>query len=285
MQNPIVTDWLTQADGLAPRLRDLRTRAGLTGKELSTAAGWDPSKVSRVETGKIKPTSADLEAWARICDATQQETHDLLDLLSEAEAFHTDFKRRMRRGQAAVQAHYTELVRDARLIRHFETAYIPGPLQITEYARRVFSEMIELHGLDVRDVDAAIAERMQRQQYLYDTTKQFEFLITEPVLRWVVCPPGIMRGQLDRLQIVFGMTNVRFGIIPLDVPLSTTPQNKFELYDDVAIVETFVGETTHDAKESEAYARAMDRLWDEAVTGDEARQVILGAAQELPSAD
>lgn len=283
--NPIVTDWLTQPGGLAARLRALRTQAGLSGKELAAATGWPASKVSRLENGRQMATGADLEAWADACNASGQETQRLLALLNEAQSVHFDFKRRMRSGQAAVQAHYNQLVQDARLIRHFETVYVPGLLQITEYARRVLTEMVELHSLEVRDVNAAVAARMQRQQLLYDTSKEFEFLLAEPVLRWMLCPPDIMRGQLDRLLTVFGMPNVRLGVIPLGVQIPTTPQNSFQLYDDLAIVETFVGETVHGPKESVAYASTIDRLWAEALTGDNARKLIISAAHDLrPSA-
>lgn len=73
---------------------------------------------------------------------------------------HRDWKLRMRRGQVGVQASYNELIEGARLIRHFETAYAPGLLQTADYARRVLAEMVELHGLDVDDVDRAVLMRM-----------------------------------------------------------------------------------------------------------------------------
>jgi hypothetical protein len=44
------------------------------------------------------------------------------------------------------------------------------------------------------------------------------------------------------------------------VPLDTAPQHGFVLYDDVAVVETFAGETTHSEEESTLYTRVMDRL-------------------------
>lgn len=49
------------------------------------------------------------------------------------------------------------------------------------------------------------------------------------------------------------------------------------MYDEAAIVEAFVGETTHRDKEATAYAEAMERLWKEAVTGEDARRLIVRA--------
>jgi Domain of unknown function (DUF5753) len=57
--------------------------------------------------------------------------------------------------------------------------------------------MVELHDHEISDVDAAVTSRMQRQQLLYDTSKQSEFLLAEPLLRWLQCPADVMRGQLD----------------------------------------------------------------------------------------
>ncbi|MFI7332305.1 helix-turn-helix domain-containing protein [Micromonospora aurantiaca (nom. illeg.)] len=277
--NPI-EEWLTQPDGLADRLRALRTQAGLSGKQLAEANGWAPSKVSRLENGRQLPSPADIHAWAHACGA-DEAAQDLLRMLGEVQAVHRDWRRRMRQGQVAVQDNYNQMVADSRVIRHFETVYVPGLLQTADYARRILGEMVELHNLDVTDVDAAVATRMQRQHLLYDTSKRFEFLLAEPVLRWLLCPPEVMRGQLDRLQTVVGVPNIRFGILPLGTQLATTPQNSFQMYDDVAIVETFVGETTHRDEEAAAYAKANERLWNEAVTGEDARRIIVRAAQAL----
>ena len=278
--NPI-EEWLTQPEGLADRLRALRTQAGLSGKQLAAANGWAPSKVSRLENGRQTPAPADIHMWARACGADDSTTQDLLRILGEVQSVYRDWRRRMRHGQTVVQDGYNQLVSESRLIRHFETVYVPGLLQTPDYARRILTEMVDLHNLDIVDVNAAVATRMQRQQLLYDSSKQFEFLIAEPVLRWLLCPPDVMRGQLDRLQTVVGIPNIRFGILPLGVPLITTPQNSFQLYDDVAMVETFVGETTHRDDEAAAYARVIERLWDEALTGENARRLLIRAAQDL----
>ena len=45
-----------------------------------------------------------------------------------------------------------------------------------------------------------MATRLARQRYLYEPGKRFEFLLTEAVLRFLITPPDVMRGQLDRLQ-------------------------------------------------------------------------------------
>ena len=278
-------EWLTQPEGLATRLRVLRVQAGLSGKDLADANNWAQSKVSRIENGQQMPSPEDVEAWAQACGASAEAVRDLLHAREDARIAHATFKSRMRRGQARVQHSYSELVRTSSLIRHFETVYVPGPLQVPDYARRVLTEMISLHDLEIDDVDAAVGERMLRAQMLYDPAKRFEFLLAEPVLRWLICPPAVMRAQLDRLQTVIGLEQVRFGIVPMGVQIATTPQNSFQVYvgkEAVAVTETFIGETWHRDDQAAAYGRALDRLWKDAVEGDAARRLITSASQALP---
>lgn len=279
-------EWLTQPEGMATRLRALRTRAGLSGKQLADAHGWAQSKVSRIETGKQLPSKDDIRAWVAACNADAGEIEHLLRMRDEARVANATFRSRMRQGQARVQESYNDLVQQSHLIRHFETVYVPGLLQVPDYARRVLTEMISLHDLEINDVDAAVAARMQRQQMLYDPEKSFEFLLAEPVLRWLICPPAVMRAQLDRLQTVIGLERIRFGIIPMGVELATTPQNSFQVYvgdETLVLAETFLREDPHTGEEAEHYSKVLDRLWDEAVTGEPARRLIIAATQALPA--
>lgn len=278
-------EWLTQPEGLATRLHALRAQAGLSGKQIADANNWAQSKVSRIEAGKQMPSAGDIEAWASTCGASAGTVQDLLRGRERARIWHETFKNRMRRGQEAVQESYNDLVAASSLIRHFETAAVPGMLQVPDYARRLLAEMIPLHQLEINDVEAAVAARMRRQQALYDPGKRFEFLLAEPVLRWLLTVPAVMHTQLDRLQTVIGLERIRFGIVPMGVQLGTTPQNSVQVYvgdETVAVTETFAGEVFHRDETAAAYERALDRLWTDAVEGDRARELIVRAAQALP---
>jgi transcriptional regulator with XRE-family HTH domain len=65
---------------LATALRRLRWDAGLSGEELARRTGFSQSKVSRIETAATVPSRADVEAWCRAVDASDDERADLLDL-------------------------------------------------------------------------------------------------------------------------------------------------------------------------------------------------------------
>lgn len=277
-QNPL--------EQLGGRLRALRAQAAMTGKALADVTGWDQSKVSRIERGQILPSIPDVETWVRATGADASAAQELVRLREEARIWRSTFKARMSQGQTAVQKDYNQIVAESLLIRHLETAYVPGLLQTRAYAHRVLSEQVTLQNLAVDDVDKAVETRMQRQMYLYDPDKHFEFLLVEPVLRYLLPTPAVMREQLDRLQSVIGLERIRFGIIPMGVQLKTTPQNTIQVYvgpDQVrSVVETFAGEDW-EPDHVEANQRAIDLMWEDAVEGERARELIIRAARDLPS--
>jgi transcriptional regulator with XRE-family HTH domain len=61
----VSTDFQTDREALGARPRELRTEAGLDGKDLAARLGWQTSKVSRLQNGKQTPPRNDLTAWAR----------------------------------------------------------------------------------------------------------------------------------------------------------------------------------------------------------------------------
>lgn len=218
-----------------------------------------------------------MAAWAAACRLGRAESADLRRLRRRVEVVHRDWRRRLRRGQAGVQADYNQLVAGASLVRHFETAWFPGLVQTAAYARHVFREQVALHALEVHDEDEAVAVRLARRRHLYDPAKRFEFLLAEPVLRWRVCPADVLRGQLAELQLIRELPNVRFGVLPLDRALATTPLNGFQLYDGVAVTETFTGEIVFRSRAAAVYTKIMERLWRDAALGLEAHRLIAAA--------
>lgn len=280
-----IESWLIRPGGLAERLRELRKAAGLTGARMASDLGWLQSKVSKIETGRQMPTAENVQAWARRCGASPEIAQELLELLSEAQVIHREWRQRVRLGQTPVQRSYDDLAQQATTIRSAEIICVPGLLQTPEFAAARIAEAVQLHGAPEQEVTAATAERIRRQQILYDTSKTFEFVITEAVLHILLCPPSVMLAQLDRLlSLTAGMPHITFGVIPFRVPMAITPQNSFILFDDLAVVETFAGETVHHGDEATTYAAAMDRLSAVAWTGDRARQLILQAADALRTA-
>ena len=46
------------------------------------------------------------------------------------------------------------------------------------------------------DIDEAVRARVRRQEMLYRPDKRFQFVLTEATLRYRLCAPEVMLGQL-----------------------------------------------------------------------------------------
>ena len=273
-------EWLNQPGGLTERLGRMRRAAGLTGDQLATRLGWTRTKVPKLENGRQMPTEADIAAWAEACGQLGA-AEELLRMLSQAQAVRRKWRHQLRAGHAAVQAGFDALVRGASRIRDFQIMLIPGLLQTPDYARYRALEAVRLHATDPERVEETVVARMRRQEVLYDTSKTFEFVITEAALRYLLCPPQVMRGQLDRLLGVIGLSHVMFGIIPPGRELAIAPMAGFLMADDVTVVETFTSADTLRGRESAKYGEIADGLMNAAVTGDDARRLIVAAVAAL----
>lgn len=265
--------WLTKPGGIAERLRALHDATGMSGKQLAEQLGWAPSKVSRIRKGINTPTVADIAAWAKATDATAA-VDELNTVLADALTHRRlDFGQRMSDGQAAVQRDYNALVEESEVIKYFETAWIPGFLQTRDYARRVFEEMVDLHG-PKDDIDRSVAVRMKRQALLGDKGRRFELLVDEPVLYRTAVSAEIMVPQLYFLLTWLNTPDVYVGILPLRGSYQRIPQNSFQMYDDLVVVESFDGETEGKA---DLYERVFNDLWAAALVGVDAREPIKSA--------
>lgn len=270
-------EWLTQPGGLAQRLRAMRKAAGLTGDQLAERLNWARSRIPKLENGHKMPSEQEILDWVAACGQPRETADELLALLSEGREQHRQWQRRLRHGHAAVQTEWDTKIRKASVVRNFEMTVIPGLLQTPEYARYRELEIARIHG--IRDIDAAVAARMRRQDVLYEPGRTFEFVILDTALRIGACPPDAMIGQLDRLNVVSQLSNITLGIIPLGVMLPTMPQNSFILLDDVPYVETHGKGNAAGIGESESYQRSADALMAEASTGEDARRLCMSAVE------
>jgi hypothetical protein len=204
-------------------------------------------------------------------------------MLTEAQQARRDWARLVREGQAGVQNEYNRIITECTDYQFLETTFIPRFFQVPGYTRAVLAESYERLG-GTQDVDEAVAARQASTGLLYDTNRSFRLLVTEPVLRWRprALTPGVMRHQLDRLLNVDGLQNVRFGIIPLDRPVRYFPQNAVELYGDVGFVEEWFTERRLLVDEVEQYRGLIEELWQDALMGEEARQLILNILNGYP---
>ncbi|GGR50222.1 helix-turn-helix domain-containing protein [Streptomyces netropsis] len=275
------TDFQAGRVSLGARLRELRTEAGLNGKDMAARLGWQRSKVSRLEHGKQTATAEDLEAWAREAGAPD-EANDLTARLRGLESQQRSWRRQLASGHRGVQEKYVVEYRSTSTVRGYEATVVPGLFQTPDYARHLLLHNAELMQTP-RDTDEAVRARMQRQEVLYQGGRTFEIMMWEGVLHALVCPRKVMVAQLDRLVGLVGMDRVSLGVIPLGAPLKITPKHGFWIFDESrVIVETVNTELHLEAAEDVAlYGRVWDRLGEAAVYGAHAHRLIARARAAL----
>jgi transcriptional regulator with XRE-family HTH domain len=270
----VSTDFQSGREALGVRLRELRTEAGLQGKDLAERLGWQRSKVSRLELGKQTATAEDLDAWAQAL-GVQDEAEDLKSRLRGLESQARSWRRQLSTGHRGVQERYVAEYRRTSTVRGYEATVIPGLLQTPDYARHLLLHNAELMQ-SPRDTEDAVRARMKRQEVLYEAHRAFRVLIWEGALHALVCPHETMAGQLDRLAGLIGLNTVTLGIVPFGVQLKLSPKHGFWIFDEErVIVETINTEFTLESAEDVAlYGRVWDRLDEGAVYGPQAHRLI-----------
>lgn len=150
---------------LGHRLRDLHKDAGLTGRQLAALAGWDNSKISKIEYGKQTPTEDDIRAWCRHCQAPDQ-IPDLIATVRNIEAMYMEWRRMLRAGTKRRQEASISLEAQTGLFRWYEPVLVPDILHTAEYATAVMTQVIAFYQIP-DDLTEGVAARMERQHVLY----------------------------------------------------------------------------------------------------------------------
>jgi transcriptional regulator with XRE-family HTH domain len=263
---------------LAAALKQLRARAGLSASELGRVLGWTQTRVSRAENASRRVTIAEATAWADATNATPELRAEVLQL---AEATARDVRSWWSvhaGGMAGRQLEIAALEASATVIRNTQLM-VPGLLQTADYARHAL-ELANVSGQ--LDVAAAVAARIRRQEILYDTSKQFEYVLPEGALRLRLADdPALIRAQADRLVSINTLPNIGISVLPFSVPVPAWP-GPFALYEipgePLVVIEYLSGEVViGDDQEVSTYREAFARLQAAAVTGEEAHRLIRAA--------
>ncbi|MGW4467685.1 DUF5753 domain-containing protein [Micromonospora sp. NPDC004704] len=170
--------------------------SGHTAESLAAEIGVDPKTAARwVTPGRIPQT----RHRARVAELVGRDVGDLWpDVLKRR---HPTWLRE-----------WLEYERDARLLRWFEPALVPGLLQTEAYAQAV----IGWGGLfNVDEVDELVASRIERQPVLDGRRPpQFFAMIDEAVVRRCVGSRAIMAEQCAHLVRLAERPHVHIQVVP-----------------------------------------------------------------------
>jgi transcriptional regulator with XRE-family HTH domain len=265
---------------LGQRLRDLRKDAGLTGRDLAERAGWHSSKVSKIEYGKQTPSEDDIRTWCHHTSADAQFP-ELVAAVRHIESMYVEWRRMLSGGTRRRQNASRRLEAKTKLLRWYEPVLVPGILHTAEYARGVMRRIIDFYEVP-DDLEAGIAERMERQAILYRGDHRFHFIVAQQALTTMVGGVETMIGQLDRLLAAMSLPRVVFGIVPSHADYKV-PTSQFIIFDNLLVhVEAISAELSiNQPHEIGLYVKAFRQLIEQAVTGTGARALIIAALKDL----
>jgi transcriptional regulator with XRE-family HTH domain len=250
----------------------------MSAAQLGRVLGWTQTRVSRAENAGRRVSVAEVTAWAEATNAPADLRAEVLELAEAAVQDVRSWWNVHAEGIADRQLGIAALEASAEVIRNTQHV-IPGILQTAEYARHAL-ELANVTGQT--DVTTAVANRMRRQEVLYDPAHQWEYVLPEAALRArLSSDPVVMRAQADRLLSLDTLPNVSIAVLPFSTPWPVWPA-PFVLYEipgePLVVIEYLTGEVTiGDQEQISVYREAFSLLREAAVVGEQAHQLIRDA--------
>jgi len=192
-QGPVVLSAL-----LRNELIRLRKESGLTQERVANDLDWSPSELIRMESGRSSITKVDLDALLSTYGVSAESHRERLQALNRGareRAWWAPYR-------DEIDPTYLEYVgyeAGAAFIRSFETGFVPGLVQIPEYA-----EVLTANSIDAVRVAPVVNLRLLRQAELARRSPpplQY-YVIDEAVIRRYVGisqDPAIMPNQLRHI--------------------------------------------------------------------------------------
>lgn len=252
-------------------LRQLRTERGLSMEDVTRQAMFSPTKLSRLETGRVGASARDIRDLCivyGISDAAERDR--LMDLAREGK------KRTWWQSYDLPYTTYIELEAEAASISNYDTNVVPGLLQVAEYARAIFQ--VSEPPYTETAIERHIEARIRRQALLErDDAPLLRYLVDEIALRRPVGGSAVMAEQLARIIEVASMRKVTFQIIPLSVGAHPGFDSNFvilelgkQMVNDVVYVEGPVGNIyLEGGADLERYKRIFSRLQTMALSAED----------------
>ncbi|MEV4058889.1 helix-turn-helix domain-containing protein [Nonomuraea dietziae] len=264
---------------LGQELRQLRERRGLTGARAAKELGWSPSKVSRIEAAKTKPSHDDVQAFAKLYKCDDQKLDELLGLVVDAyqRGWWEDY-------EGTLPGGYTRLLgleAEATSQQNWEPQVVPGLLQTEDYAREVILASRGIVRITHSGVRSRVEARLDRQQRVLHRADPciLHIILDESALMRRFGEPSVMRAQMEHLIQLSVLPHVSVQVLPLE---SLHPVNtgafihlKFAAFDDVVYLEQLYNPRfVEDLEMVAGYETAFDHIRAEALDENESRVLI-----------
>ncbi|MGH3189532.1 MAG: helix-turn-helix domain-containing protein [Streptosporangiaceae bacterium] len=254
----------------AEELRAHRAQAGMSRDELAAKVSYSPSLIAMIETGRRSPS---------------RRLGELLDVVFSLPGTFARLEKRLR--DVPFPASFRPFVpheAEARALRSYENALVPGLFQTEAYARAVLSTR---PNTSEDGIEELVAARMQRQDVLAREEPPLIWsLIDEAALYRQAGTAEIMRRQLGHLAEVSRRPNITIQVVPYTAGPHSGLLGAFviaELDDapQIAYLETAAeGETVEDPSMLARLALIFDTLRSKALPDMASKDLIIKVTEE-----
>ncbi|MCP2200905.1 helix-turn-helix domain-containing protein [Lentzea flava] len=197
-----------QSRELGDELRHLRKKFA-KGAEFAAQLGWDPSKVSNIERGKVRPTEKDLAQYLTACGRDLDCIDEFFDRYRNA--FAPYYAQRAHNFSTIMFAE-----REATAIMGYSKATLPDLLRTEDYATHVLQQ----RGATPEQIRLALESLRERQRILRSPIRpDCVFYVSE---RTLTAHLGDDRATMDQLELLKQLSWA-LRIVPddNDIPTST----------------------------------------------------------------
>jgi len=275
---------------LGAELRALRAAAGLTHEQVAKRIGESRAQISRLENGHV----VDQADVMKILDALGVQDERWTQLMTIAREAGERGWWESTRGMGERQALSANLEAGATTIREYHQTFLPGLLQIPEYARARTDAAAELEPM-TGTTEGVLAGRAGRQRMLRRPgAPAYEVILDEMAVRRLTAPPDVVKAQLYHLASVCnnGELDVTLRVLPVDARIKgyAVPRSAFSVYTyadpgdpAVVAVDTVTSDLIlTDPAEVTPYDQLYARLRDAALPPADSLDLITTAATQLP---
>src|ERR1044072_3293528 len=196
---------------LGAQMRKLREAAGLTGRQVGLRTGWDPTRLSRIESGQVHLELSDLTWFLGVLRVKHDDAMPLIDLCRRAKAHKGHWL--SKHGEWVPDSLSSLIYHEstATVSISYEPLLIPGLLQTERYARAMIGRQ---SWLSMAEIEAGVHLRMDRHRILSRRDCRFIFYIHEHALKLEVGSAAVMYEQMVALTLAAALPNVEVRLVP-----------------------------------------------------------------------
>jgi transcriptional regulator with XRE-family HTH domain len=275
-------------------IREARDAAGLTQLQVADAMDWSHSKVIRIENGEVSISPNDLRPLLSYLGVKDREV--VTSLLADARIARTRQRQAWYQAQQFRERLTPAIMRlieyeaEARAIRYYSVYFLPGPLQLPEYAAALMGKYEEEIPADSIRIIVE-ARRMRREAILRRLgSLEIFILLDESVLRRPIGGPRVFAAQLRELYRLSTDGHVNIRMIPFSADVALTNNATFDLLtlggaaDEGEVLYRESGmadEIVEDKITTSRHHGRFQKIWQEAASEEDTIDFIRGQIESL----